>query len=249
MLPNTRVFQMKQLSNQNVFQEHCIILPFSVVFLLLVSLTYGFFHPFFILRRTHLKDNYVPIRRPVQTHPKNKAFFSLFLEDAILHGRPYPKILCLPEIRRTKENIWWRNQEMFRKATPSHLTTADAVNKVSLKEREATKAGSFEGCGPWIGSHHLSRLSTLNIETIVLQLLFNKRCQLRTCDLPFSQTRDSDVLFILLGCAPRPPTPLSISVKASLRCSVKGVVHTVEWALQFLWQFLVGNSLHRSEHE
>ena len=44
---------------------------------------------------------------------------------------------------------------------------------------------------------------------------------------------DTNVLVLLLSCALWPPTPLSVLVRASLRCSVKGVVHSV----QFLGNF------------
>ena len=74
-----------------------------------------------------------------------------------------------------------------------------------------------------------SHLFTVDIETDVL----------RTCEVSVSQTRLSNVLVLLLSCAPGPPTPLSILVRASLRCSVKGVVHSVVPDLQFL-----GNSSH-----
>ena len=43
-----------------------------------------------------------------------------------------------------------------------------------------------------------------------------------------------------LCCASGPPTPLSILVSDSLLCSVKGVVHSVVRALQFLGKFLHG---------
>ena len=52
--------------------------------------------------------------------------------------------------------------------------------------------------------------------------------------LPLCQNRDSNVLVILLSCAPGPPTSLSILVKAHLCCSLKGVVHAVVGNLQFL---------------
>ena len=55
-----------------------------------------------------------------------------------------------------------------------------------------------------------------------------------------SQTRHSNVLVLLLSCAPGPPTPLSILVRACLRCSVKGVVHSVVRDLQFLGNFSHG---------
>jgi hypothetical protein len=44
----------------------------------------------------------------------------------------------------------------------------------------------------------------------------------------------------LLSCAPGPPTPLSILVRDSLRCSVKGVVHSVVRDLQFVVNFSHG---------
>ena len=58
--------------------------------------------------------------------------------------------------------------------------------------------------------------------------------------MSISQTRDSNVLVLLLSCAPGPPTSLSILVRAHLCCSLKGVVHTVVGNLQFLGNFLHG---------
>ena len=55
-----------------------------------------------------------------------------------------------------------------------------------------------------------------------------------------SQTRHSNVLVILVSCAPGPPTPLSILVRVSLCCYVKGVVHSVVRDLQFLGNFSHG---------
>ena len=49
---------------------------------------------------------------------------------------------------------------------------------------------------------------------------------MRTWEASISQTRDSNVLVLLLSCAPGPPTSLSILVRAHLCCSLKGVVHT-----------------------
>ena len=51
---------------------------------------------------------------------------------------------------------------------------------------------------------------------------------------------DTNVFVLLLSCAPGPPTPLSILVRDSLRCSVKGVVHNVVQDLQFLGNFSHG---------
>ena len=51
---------------------------------------------------------------------------------------------------------------------------------------------------------------------------------------------DTNVLVLLLSCAPGTPTPLSILVRASLRCSVKGVVQSVVRDLQFLGNFSHG---------
>ena len=61
-----------------------------------------------------------------------------------------------------------------------------------------------------------------------------------TSEASVSQTRHSNVLVPLLSCAPGPPTPLSILVRASLHCSVKGVVHSVVRDLQFLGNFSHG---------
>ena len=48
---------------------------------------------------------------------------------------------------------------------------------------------------------------------------------------------DTNVLVHLFSCAPWPPTPLYILGRDSLRCSVKGVVHSVVRELQFLGNF------------
>ena len=58
-----------------------------------------------------------------------------------------------------------------------------------------------------------------------------------------SQTRHSNVLALLFSCAPGPPTPLSIMVRAKLCCTVKGVVHSVVRDLQFLGNFPHGLAL------
>ena len=59
-------------------------------------------------------------------------------------------------------------------------------------------------------------------------------------DASISQTRDFNVLVLLLSCTPGPPISLSILVKAHLCCSLKGVVHTIERNLQFLGNFSHG---------
>ena len=51
---------------------------------------------------------------------------------------------------------------------------------------------------------------------------------------------DTNVLVLLLSCAPGPPTPLSILVRVSLHYSVKRVVHSVVQDLQFLGNFSQG---------
>ena len=58
-----------------------------------------------------------------------------------------------------------------------------------------------------------------------------------------SQTKHSNVLVLLLSCAPGPPTPLSILVRDQLRWSVKGVVHSVVRDLQLLGNFSHGIAL------
>ena len=54
---------------------------------------------------------------------------------------------------------------------------------------------------------------------------------------------DTNVLVLLLSCALEPPTPFSILVRHSLRCSVKRVLHSVVRDLQFLGNFSHGTSL------
>ena len=61
--------------------------------------------------------------------------------------------------------------------------------------------------------------------------------------MSFFQTRHSNVLVLLLSCAPGPPTPLSILARDSLHCSVKGVVHSVVRDLQCLSNFSHGIAL------
>ena len=54
---------------------------------------------------------------------------------------------------------------------------------------------------------------------------------------------DTNVLVLLFSCGPGPPIPLSILVRDSLRCSVKGVVHSVVRDPQFLGNFSHGIAL------
>ena len=57
-----------------------------------------------------------------------------------------------------------------------------------------------------------SRVFTVDVETGVLRVLFNEGLVKRL----FYQTRHSNVLVRLLSCAPGPPTPLSLLVRAVL---------------------------------
>jgi hypothetical protein len=66
--------------------------------------------------------------------------------------------------------------------------------------------------------------------------------QLKTAVL-ISQTRHSNVHVLLLSCALGPPTPLSIVVRDSLLCSVKGVEQSILRDLQFLGNFSHGIAL------
>ena len=52
------------------------------------------------------------------------------------------------------------------------------------------------------------------------------------------QTRDSNVLVLLISCVPEPPTSLSIPVRACPLCYLKEVVHTIVGKLQCLGSFL-----------
>ena len=76
------------------------------------------------------------------------------------------------------------------------------------------------------------------VETGVLQVLFNEAASWGLVRSLFLKL-DTNVLVLLLSCALGPPT-LSILVRASLRCSVKRVVHSVVRALQFLGNFSHG---------
>ena len=71
---------------------------------------------------------------------------------------------------------------------------------------------------------------------------------MRTCEASVSQTRHSNVLVLLLSWAPGPPTSISILVRASLHCSVKGVVHRVVLHLQFLDIFSHGIAISQNKN-
>ena len=80
---------------------------------------------------------------------------------------------------------------------------------------------------------------------LMLRLVF---CGYDLMKLPVEELRglflklDNNVLVLLLSCALGPPTHLSILVRASLRCSVKGVVHSVVRNLPFLCNFSHGTA-------
>ena len=81
----------------------------------------------------------------------------------------------------------------------------------------------------------------MNIHNIVQIGEVKKRTCLKNTNKNFLKL-DTNVLVLLLSCAPGPPTPLSILVRASLRCSMTGVVHRVVRDLQFLGNFSHGIS-------
>jgi hypothetical protein len=63
---------------------------------------------------------------------------------------------------------------------------------------------------------------------------------LRTCEASVSLTRHTNVPVLLLSCALWPLTTLSVLVRDSLHCSVKGVEHSVVQELQFIGNFSHG---------
>ena len=110
----------------------------------------------------------------------NVAFFPLFFEDAPLLSFvvTYPKILCTPKkeerekmatsrgidsnfCRPRQQKSWHKCKHLMMqpgnapKARPSYLTTADAVNKVSLKDSPSKTSKSFKGCRPWTETQQL----------------------------------------------------------------------------------------------
>ena len=85
-----------------------------------------------------------------------------------------------------------------------------------------------------------SRLFTVHVETGVSSVLFNEAANWGLVRRLFLKLDTLMYLSSCSGCAPGPPTPLSILVRASLSCSVKGVVHSVVPDLQFLGNFLHG---------
>ena len=131
------------------------------------------------LNSGHLKANYATM--PCKGCPNSKAppnaahkcsFFSLFLKDAPLWSfaaSHIPRFFARPKNKKQREKMGDRNCDVkvkhlvtqpgnAPKTRPSHLTTADTVNKVSLKDSPSknAKAGSFEGCRPWIETQQQS---------------------------------------------------------------------------------------------
>ena len=81
------------------------------------------------------------------------------------------------------------------------------------------------------------RLFTVDVEIGVLRVLFNEAASCGLVRHRFLKL-DTNVLVLLINCAPGPPTP--ILVRTSLRCSVKGIVHSFERDLQILDNFSHG---------
>ena len=128
----------------------------------------------------------------------------------ILRGLTYPKILCTP----AKEERKWRHHVALivtfaglvgrnrdvrvkhlvtqpgnaPKARPSHLTTADEVNKVSLKDStsKTTKAESFRGRRPWTETQHVSVNASVSC---CFQVYIS--CSVMMCEMEADNTRCS----------------------------------------------------------
>ena len=122
----------------------------------------------------------VPIRSLVQMQPSNAASFSIFVDEAHV-ATHMPRFFAHPKKKKEREKMWHREASIVTftglgsrdrvvrvkylvtqlenapKARQSHLTTVSTVNKVSPKDlhSKTTKAGSSEGCGPWIVTCHI----------------------------------------------------------------------------------------------
>ena len=83
-----------------------------------------------------------------------------------------------------------------------------------------------------------SRRFTVEVEPGVLRVLFNEAASWELVRHQFLKL-DTNVVVLLLSWTPGPST-LSILVRDSLRCSVKGLVHSVVPALQFIGNFSHG---------
>ena len=79
-----------------------------------------------------------------------------------------------------------------------------------------------------------TRLFTVDVETGVLWVLFNEAASWGLVRRLFLNLDTLNVLVLLLSCAPD---------RASLLCSVKGVVHSIVRDLQFLGNFSHGIAL------
>ena len=135
----------------------------------------------------HLNINYVTTQRegcPNLEAPPNTPPFPCFWR--MHHYYPWPHISqdplrAPPPKKRGNGDITWRRSSLSQawvaeivtqpgnapKLRPSHLTTADAVNKVSPKDSpsKSAKAESFEGCRPWIETQLESVVSLQHLQS------------------------------------------------------------------------------------
>jgi hypothetical protein len=137
--------------------------------------------------------------------------------------------------------------ELFVNSLFTNLPPGDVTRQAkssSLQNRLKIKAVFSKSSSTKGHSHHFHSNLIVWKYTLPFKSLGSLRNVLvfkrRTCEASVSQTRHSNVLVLLLSCAPGPPTPLSILVRASLRCSVKGVVQSIVRDLQFLANFSHG---------
>ena len=128
---------------------------------------------------TTLHEGCLNSKAPPNAPHKCGLLFPLFggCTASILHVLTYPKILCVSKKEREKmatlrcvychfrgpgrQKSWHKGKttgDTTRKCSKGYLTTVDTVNKVSPKDSHSktTKAGSFEGCRPWIETQQLS---------------------------------------------------------------------------------------------
>ena len=126
-----------------------------------------------ILRRLHLKANYVTTPRSRQMQPSFTSFWRTQCYDPSWPHISQDSLRAEKEERKERKRrhrlaqivpfagLGGRNRDVrgkhlvtqpgnAPKARPSHLSTANAINKVSSKDSplKTEKAGSFEGCRP-----------------------------------------------------------------------------------------------------
>ena len=161
---------------------------------------------------TEQKDKYIKV-----SSLRNRCLTSLQLAASLNSTRKAPVSMSTVKSQLRNAGLLGR---VAKKRPYLRLANKNKRLRLAKEHRHWTEEFCLEGQHPGVAS------AQLTLRLVFCRYYFIEAASWRLVRHLFFKL-DTNVLVLLLSCAPGPTTPLSILVRASLRCSVKGVVHSI----------------------